>query len=307
MLAPVRKVVVALLVVVVSVAAAGCGSDDESADELTTATATTDDTPAAGANCEPDELETVTPGTLTIGTDNPAFPPWFEGPGEDEPWDPTTPPTKKGYEAQVAYEIASELGYSDAEVEWTVVPFNQLFRPGEKDFDFDLNQVSHSEERENALDFSESYYDVEQAVVTTEGSSIANARSLADLADAKLGAQLGTTSYRAITEVIEPTPQPSVYDTNNDAVSALKAKQIDGLVVDYPTSIYVSAVQVPKGKIVGRLPPVGGEQEYFGVVFEKGSPLVECVNEAISTLRENGTLERLEQRWIIGSAPPVLR
>jgi polar amino acid transport system substrate-binding protein len=117
-----------------------------------------------------------------------------------------------------------------------------------------MNQVSYSEERAQALDFSDSYYDVEQAVVTVEGSEIANAKSLADLEDAKLGAQIGTTSYDAILEVIDPDPEPSVYDTNNDAISALKAKQVDGIVVDYPTSLYVSAVQVENGLIVGRLP-----------------------------------------------------
>jgi polar amino acid transport system substrate-binding protein len=286
--------------VLASLLAAGCGSDDDGDEAAPPATT------AAGEACAKENLETLRPGTLTIATDNPAFPPWFEGAEADEPWDPTTEPTKKGYEAAVAYAIAGELGFSDTEVEWTVVPFNQLFRPGPKDFDFDINQVSYSPERENALDFSDSYYDVEQAVVTTEGSQIADAKSLADLEDAKLGAQIGTTSYDAILEVIDPDPRPSVYDTNNDAISALKARQVDGIVVDYPTSIYVANVQIEGGTTVGRLPRAEDDPEYFGVVFEKGSPLVECVNDAIGTLRENGTLDRLEQQWIIGSAPPVL-
>jgi polar amino acid transport system substrate-binding protein len=275
--------------VLASLLAAGCGSDDDGDEAAPPATTT------AGEACAKEDLETLRPGTLTIATDNPAFPPWFEGAEADEPWDPTTEPTKKGYEAAVAYAIAGELGFSDAEVEWTVVPFNQLFRPGPKDFDFDINQVSYSPERENALDFSDSYYDVEQAVVTTEGSQIADAKSLADLEDAKLGAQIGTTSYDAILEVIDPDPRPSVYDTNNDAISALKARQVDGIVVDYPTSIYVANVQIEGGTTVGRLPRAEDDPEYFGVVFEKGSPLVECVNDAIGTLRENGTLDRLEQ------------
>ncbi len=299
-----RALLVAALLATLGLAAAGCGGDDDD-DDGGSAGGTTTQTEQITA-CEKDSLELVTPGQLTLATDNPAFPPWFEGAKKDEPWDPTTTPTKKGYEAEVAYAIAEQLGFTDAEVKWTVVPFNQLFRPGAKDFDFDINQVSHSAEREKALDFSDSYYDVQQAVVSNEGSPIADAASLADLKDATLGVQIGTTSYDTLVQVIEPSNDPKVYDTNNDAISALKADQIDGIVVDYPTSLYMSAVQIPNGTVVGRLPRLGDNPERFGVVFEKGNPLRECVNEAISVLREDGTLDRLEQKWIAGSAPPVL-
>ncbi len=229
-------------------------------------------------------LELVTPGQLTIGTDNPAFPPWFEGTKEFEPWDPTTTPTKKGYEAEVAYAIARELGFSDDQVEWTVVPFNQSFRPGPKQFDFDINQISYLPERANAVDFSDSYYDVEQAVVAVEGTPAASATSIEDLKQYKLGAQIGTTSLEAINQQIEPAEEPFVYDTNNDALSGLKANQVDALVLDFPTALFMAAVQLDNGKVVGRLPaPEGGE--YFGVVLEKDSALTACVNEAIATLR----------------------
>ena len=302
MVARVRKLLVALVVALAFVAA-GCGGDDEEAGD-TTGTAASSTT---GSSCEKSSLDLKTAGKLTIATDNPAFPPWFEGPKKDEPWDPTTTPTKKGYEAEVAYAVAKQLGFTDDEVEWTVVPFNSLFRPGAKDFDFDINQVSYSSERANALDFSDSYYDVEQALVSAEGSNIANATTLADLKDAKLGAQIGTTSYDTITDVIEPSPKPNVYDTNNDAVSALKGKLIDGIVVDYPTSLYMANVQVPNGTIVGRVPSAAGSDEHFGLVTEKGSSLIPCLNQAISALRQDGTLTRLEQKWVTGSAPPVLQ
>ncbi len=290
------------MILSLAVVAAGCGGDDDDDGSARGTTATE----TQAASCSKDSLELVTPGKLTVGTDNPAFPPWFEGAKSGEPWDPTTAPTKKGYEAAVAYAVAEQLGFTDDEVVWTVVPFNQLFRPGPKDFDFDMNQVSFNQERTKALDFTESYYDVEQAVVTTKGSEIADAASLADLKDAKLGVQIGTTSYDTIIEVVDPDREPSVYDTNNDAISALKAKQVDGIVVDYPTSLYVSAVQVDNGVVIGRLPPVGDTSEYFGLVAEKGSSLVPCLNEALATLRDDGTLEQLEQEWIVGSAPPVL-
>jgi polar amino acid transport system substrate-binding protein len=290
-----RKALVALpLLFVLAVAAAGCGGDDDNtAGGGTTTTA---------ASCEKDSLTLVKPGQLTIGTDNPAFPPWFEGTKAFDPWDPTTTPTKKGYEQETAYAIAEELGLTDAEVKWTVVPFNQSFKPGPKNFDFDINQISYSPERANAVDFSDSYYDVEQAIVALESDPIANAKSIAALKEYKLGAQIGTTSLEAINDTIQPTSEPSVYDTNNDAISALKAKQIDGIVVDFPTALYMAAVQIDGGKVVGRLPAVEGG-EYFGVVLEKDSPLTDCVNEALGRVRDAGTLDQLEQKWLAGSAP----
>ena len=287
-----RRLLILLAVVAALLAAAGCGGDDDEGGAMT----------AAEVSCEKDDLDLVTPGQLTIGTDNPAFPPWFEGQGEFEPWDPTTEPTKKGYEAEVAYSIARELGFTDEEVKWTVVPFEQSFRPGPKDFDFDINQVSFKPERANAVDISESYYDVEQAIVGLESNQIANAKSLADLKERKLGAVVGTTSLDAINDRIEPSREPSVYDTNNDVVAALKARQIDGAAVDFPTALYMSAVQLDGGTVVGRLAAEEGG-EYFGVVLEKDSGLTECVNEAIAALHDNGTIEQLQQKWLGGSAP----
>lgn len=280
--------------------AAGCGSDDDEGDGGSAGGTTTEQ----AASCDKDSLELVNAGQLTIGTDNPAFPPWFEGTKEFDPWDPTTEPTKKGYEQEVAYGIAKELGFTDDEVKWKVVPFNQSFKPGPKTFDFDINQISYKTERAEAVDFSESYYDVEQAIVTVEGSKIANAKSVADLKDAKLGAQIGTTSLEAINDTIQPGSEASVYDTNNDVVAAIKAKQIDGVVVDFPTGLYMAFVQLEEegGSVIGRLPAEEGG-EYFGVVLEKDSALTECVNEAIAALRDDGTIDQLEQKWLGGSAP----
>ena len=287
-----RKALSLLVLAAGLLLAAGCGSDDNES-----VGGTTEPT----ASCDKASLDLVNSGQLTIGTDNPAFPPWFEGTKEFDPWDPTTEPTKKGYEQEVAYGIAKELGFTDDEVKWTVVPFNQSFRPGPKKFDFDINQISYSPERAKAVDFSDSYYDVEQAVVTVDGSKIADAKSVADLKDAKLGAQIGTTSLEMIGSTIEPSSEASVYDTNNDAISALKAKQIDGIVVDFPTALYMANVQLDNGKVVGRLP--AGEGEYFGVVLEKDSGLTDCVNETIATLRDDGTIDQLEQKWLAGGAP----
>ena len=288
------------LVTLVALTVAACGGDEEPEEAApTTEAAATEPDP-----CAKDQLNLVTPGQLTIGTDNPAFPPWFQD-AEGAPWDPTTEPTKQGYEAAVAYAVAGELGFSDEEVEWTVVPFDTAFRPGPKEFDFDINQVSYTEERDGAVDFSDSYYDVQQAVVTLKSSDYADATALADFEGAKLGAQVGTTSFEVIQSTIQPGEPPAVFNTNNDAISALKNGQVDGIVTDLPTAFFITAVQVPKGKIVGQV--AAESQEYFGLVFEEGNALRDCVNGALTALREDGTLEQIEQEWLADKAnAPVL-
>jgi polar amino acid transport system substrate-binding protein len=191
-------------------------------------------------------------------------------------------------------------------VEWVVVPFTNSFKPGPKSFDFDINQISYSDARAQAVDFSDSYYDVNQAVVALNSSKIANAKSVADLKAAKLGAPVGTTSYQYVVDNVKPSQQPSVYDTLNDGVSALKAKQIDGLVVDLPTAFFITAAQVENSKIVGQFPAVG-EQERFGMVFEKDSALDDCVNDALASLKDDGKLDEIQQEWLSDKASaPVL-
>ena len=300
-----RKSLLALLLLVALLGVtAACGSDD---DEAATEPAATEGTDTGAVTeeadpCAKEELVTVVDGSLTIGADNPSFPPWFQD-AKGAPWDPTGDPTDQGYEAAVTAAVVEQMGFGPDEVRWVVVPFNNSYKPGPKDFDFYVNQVSYLPARDKAVDFSDSYYDVEQAVVTLKDSEFADAASLADLKDAKLGAQVGTTSYDAIVNVVQPDQDPAVFDRNIDAITALKNGQIDAIVVDFPTSLYVTAVQVPNGKIVGRLP--AGE-EYLGYVFEEGNPLRECVNEAIAALHADGTIEQLQEEWINASAPPVL-
>ncbi len=249
------------------------------------------------------------PGALTIGTGNPAFPPWFEGgtnPGSE--FELNDPANGEGYESAVAYAVAEEMGFTPPQVVWVPVGFNKSFAPGPKPFDLVLQQISYTPERAEAVDFSESYYDVSQAVVATEESPIAGATTVAELKDATLGAPIGTTSLDVINEVVQPNVEPAVYDDLAGAIQDLKAGTIDGVVVDLPSAFYITAVQLPKGVIVGQLPRTGGEQEYFAMAFEKGSPLVECVDLALRALKEDGTLERIEQEWLADKADaPVLQ
>ena len=253
--------------------------------------------PADGEQCTPDTMETVTAGTLTIATDDPAYEPWFVD---------NDPTNGQGYESAVAYAIAEQLGYTEDQVTWVKVPFNKVVQPGPKDFDFDVNQVSITEARRKAVDFSSGYYDVVQTVITNKGSAIDGATAIADLADAKLGAQVGTTSYTAITDQIQPSQEPAVFDTNDQAVQALKNGQIDGIVVDLPTAYFMTAVQLDDGVIVGQLPLPEGEPEQFGAVLVKGSPLTDCVSGAVDTLREDGVLDQINQEWLAQQGAPEL-
>ena len=260
---------------------------------------------AAIPGCAVGSLDLVEDGTLTIGADNPAFPPWFGG-AEKKPWKVSDPYSGKGYESAVAYAVAKQLGFTKAKVKWTVVPFNNSFRPGKKPFDFYITQVSYSPERAKAADFSKSYYFVNQAVVGRKGTAIARVKSTIGLKPFKLGAQVGTTSYTYITKYIKPSSKPLVYDSNDAAVQALKNGQLDGIVVDTPTAFYVTAVQVSDGVIVGKL-PTRGTKERFGMVFEKGDPLRKCVNKALGRLWANGTIEKLQQTYLARAGAPDLK
>ncbi|MDQ2631201.1 MAG: ABC transporter substrate-binding protein [Actinomycetota bacterium] len=264
---------------------AGCGSSDDS---------TTD---ATAASCKPGQLPTQEQGVLTVATDQPAYPPYFED---------NDPTNGKGFESAVAYAIADQLGYPKAKVKWTVEPFNSSYAPGPKDFDFDVNQISISPVREKAVDFSSPYYTANQAVVALKGSEAAGAKSLADLQETQIGVQIGTTSLDAVEAEIEPSEEPEVFNNSGDVVTALKNEQIDAVVVDLPTALFLTAVQVPEATVVGQFSAPGGDE--WGALLEKDSPLTACVSEAVDELRESGELQQLETRWMSQAAgAPELR
>ncbi|MFI5123529.1 MAG: ABC transporter substrate-binding protein [Vicinamibacteria bacterium] len=281
-----------LLAALVALAAfAGCGSDDES----TSASATTD--AVSLSDCTPDTLQTVADGKLTIGTDKPAYPPYFED---------NDPTNGKGFESAVAYAIADQLGYDSADVEWTVVPFNASYAPGPKDFDFDVNQISITPKRAEQVDFSAPYYEADQAVVVKKGSDLEGVTSLAELQDATIGVQIGTTSLDAVNAEIQPSSDPQVFDTSNDVVSALKHDQVDAIVIDVPTAFYLTAVQIPEATTVGQFPAPGGDE--WGALLEKDSPLTDCVSAAVTALQESGDLPQIEQQWMSDvTKAPVLQ
>jgi polar amino acid transport system substrate-binding protein len=260
--------------------------------------------------CAADSLQTKTPGKLTIGSDNPAFPPYFEksDPNPD-PWELGDPTNGKGLEGATAYAIADALGFAKDDVVWVPVPFNNAIQPGEKDFDIYFAQVGATPERAQAVDLSDGYFDVVQAVVAKKDTPIANVKSLAELKNFHYGAQVGTTSLAYINDNIQPTTEPSVYDTNDAAIAALNAGQIDAIVADLPTTFYMRDNQItPEGSgvIVTQLPPVG-DVEHFSVVLNKDSPLTDCVNQAIATIKADSTLPDIVQEWITSKGAPTLQ
>jgi polar amino acid transport system substrate-binding protein len=255
--------------------------------------------------CTPDTMATKTAGTLTIGADNPAYPPYYQ-PSDPAtaPWELGDPTNHLGFEGRVAWAIARNLGFISDTVTWTPVAFNNAIQPGPKDFDIYLSQVSFSEERAQAVDLSDGYYDVSQAVVALKDTDVAKATTISGLKDFQFGAQVGTTSLETINTVIAPTKEAKIYDTNDLAIEALKNGQIDGLVVDFPTAFYVANVQVDGAVMVGQFPaPAGGE--HFSVALDKDSTLTDCVNTAIGQLRDSGELLRItaEELSANGGAP----
>ncbi|GIL31613.1 ABC transporter substrate-binding protein [Actinocatenispora comari] len=276
----------------VTLAAVGAGCAPQSSDSGSSKSS------AKAASCTPDSLATKTKGTLTVATDKPAYPPWFID---------NKPANGKGYESAVAYAVADKLGYAKDKVTWTVVSFNTAIAPGPKQYDIDVNEFSISPERRKAVDFSSPYYDVRQTVVALSSSKIAKTTSVAALKNAKLGAQVGTTSYQAITETVKPSVKPQVFNNNDDAKKALQNGQIDGLVVDLPTAFAVTA-EIKGSTIVGQLPKLSGKPEQFGIVLDKGSPLTACVSKAVDGLQSDGTLAALQKKWLADTAgAPELR
>ncbi len=251
---------------------------------------------ASASGCTPAKLQTVAGDRLTVATDKPAYPPYFEH---------NDPTNGRGFESAVAYAIASRLGYAQGNVKWVTEPFDSSYAPGPKPFDFDVNEVSITPARAKEVDFSSAYFQAPQAIVVAKGSRYAGATSLAALRGALIGVQIGTTSLSAVTSSIKPTGQPRVFNTSDDVVTALKEHQVDAVVIDLPTAFYLTSAQVPTAKIVGQFSAPGGDR--WGALLAKGSPLTNCVDRAVGQLSSSGQLQQITQRWMGGSSAPVLR
>jgi polar amino acid transport system substrate-binding protein len=311
-----KSIVVLMIVVLAAACSTGGGASPSASAAPTSAPTTAASTEASVAPspdaCAKDTLKLTAAGKLTIGTDNPAYPPYFQIPATGSattPWELGDPTNGEGFESAFAYALAEQLGFAKGDVVWTVVPFDNSFAPGAKPFDIDINQVSYAADRAAAVDLSDGYYFNNQSIVALKANGLASAKTVADLKAFKFGAQVGTTSLDTINNVIAPTAAAKVYTTNDDAIAGLKAKQIDGLVVDLPTAFYVTAAQVENSVIVGQFAaPTGADAEHFSVVLAKGSPLTDCVNRAIAALKTAGTLDSITKEWLSDKASaPVIQ
>jgi polar amino acid transport system substrate-binding protein len=272
--------------------ALGCAPQNSST--TATDTSTANQTPADCA-----QGKTLTDGTLTIATDSPAYDPWFKN---------NDPTNGKGFESAVAYAVADELGFDQSSVKWVKEPFNKSYAPGDKDFDFDINQISITPQRAKVVTFSDGYYTAAQALIALKDSPVSQATSIEDLKKYKLGAQTGTTSLTAIRDDIDPSQEPLVFDDTNVAKQALLNHQVDAIVADLPTAFYITAVQIPQATIVGQFQQQSGEPEQFGMLFQKDNPLVDCVNAALANMKSDGTLDSIEKKWLSETVSvPVLQ
>ncbi|MBV9445259.1 MAG: amino acid ABC transporter substrate-binding protein [Streptosporangiaceae bacterium] len=265
----------------------GCGSTTSSSTAASSGGSSTGSSTSAGS-CANSAIqgELYSKGELTVATDQPAYSPWFAN---------NQPSNGQGYESAVAYAVASQLGFSKDQVKWAYEPFDSSYAPGPKKFDFDINEVSVTPQRSQAVSFSDSYYDVQQSLVALKTSPIVTKHSPQDLKTYVYGDQIGTTSLTFINSAIQPTQTPKIYNTLNDVKQALQTKQIAALVTDTPTAQYISSSEIPNSVMVAQFPSTG---EHYGLLFAKGNPLVACVNKALATLKANGTLHQLQNKYL---------
>ena len=276
------------VLVALTLVGAACSSDGDSDESSSDTTAASSDDTAAEGECDAASLPVKTEGQLTVATGDPVFPPWMEN---------DDPASNEGFESELVYLLADQLGFTEDQVVWTSTGFDEAIAPGEKDYDFNIQQYGITADRDEVVDFSDGYYTVQQAVVALPDSDVANAESVSDLQSATLGAGVGTTSLDYIDEVIQPDSEAAVFDDTAAATSAFSAGQVDGLVVDLPTAFYLTAAEIPDAAIVGILPTVGDEEE-LGMLFETDSPLIPCVNQALAAVEESGDLAALQEEWL---------
>ena len=281
------RLAVLMLVALASLVVVACGGDDDSSGGGGDSGGSQPERGSYADLCgSKDRLALVNSGQLTVGTDKPAFPPYFVD---------NDPTNGKGFESAVAYAVGDKLGFPKSEVKWTVVPFNSSYAPGPKKFDFDINQISVTPARKKVVDFSDPYYVAPQGVVTGKGSTL-KVSKISDLKDAEIGVQIGTTSLDAVKNVIMPSKDPKVFNDSNDVVTALKQNQVDAIVTDLPTAFYITAAQVPGSTIVGQFNT--GEGDSFGLLLEKDSHLTPCLDKAIGELTASGELKKITGKWM---------
>ncbi|MFM7686887.1 MAG: ABC transporter substrate-binding protein [Actinomycetota bacterium] len=267
---------------------AACGDDSSTAETTASTAAPTTAPPADAKACA--EGKTLEAGSLTIATGDPAFPPYVV---DDKP------ESGQGFEAALALAVARELGFEGAAVKWVRTGFDTAVAGSDKNFDFNLQQFTINDERKQVVSFSDPYYTANQAVIGYADGPGKDVAKLSDLKKLKLGAAAGTTSLSFITDVIKPDAEPFAFNSNADAKTALDNQQIDAIITDLPTGLYIAAVEIEGAKVFGQFPTsAGGAGDQWGLLFVKDNPLVTCANIALATLTSSGELEKITQEWM---------
>jgi polar amino acid transport system substrate-binding protein len=279
------------LLLVGAVVLAACGDDDDDAAATLPATVPAEATTAPAATGSAADCaagKTIESDTLTIATGDPAFPPYVIN--------DSTPEDGQGFEAAVAMAVARELGFNGDAVTWVRTPFDAAIAPGPKNFDFNLQQYGITPERQQVVDFSEGYYTAPQAIFGLADSPAASAKTISDLKSLKIGVAAGTTSVDYVESTIQPTSDPLIFNDNAAAKTALESNQIDAVVSDLPTAIYITTVEIEGTKVFGQIEGSGTDQ--WGLLLAKDSPLTECVNMALDTLKSSGELDQITTKWM---------
>jgi len=287
-----RPLVALPLAAAAALALAACGS---SASSSSTASSPTASATTAAATCTPAHEQLHTAGQLTIGTDSPAYTPYFVN---------NTPSNGQGYESAVAYQVAADLGFSRGQVKWVVVPFNSSYQPGPKAFDFDINEISITAQRATAVTFSTPYYEAPNGAITIKGNPFATATTYSALHNARFGVQVGTTALQFIQNVVKPGPQVQVFNDTASATQALQNKQIDVLVTDLPTADYIATGELKNGVEIGQFATTDADN--WGLLFPKGDTLAACADKALATMKASGQSSQLESKWLTFSSMPKI-
>jgi polar amino acid transport system substrate-binding protein len=240
----------------------------------------------SSAGTSPGGLKTITAGKLTIATGQPAYSPWVLD---------NKPQSGKGFEAAVGYAVAAKLGFAKKDVVWTRTSFDSAIAPGPKNFDLNLQQYTITAKRAKAIDFSSPYYQTTQALVSIKGSAADSAKTLSSLKKVKIGVAAASTSYTIVLKDVGV--QPEVFNSNDDAVLALKSGQIDAIAVDLPTAFYLADSELKHGEILGQFAQTTGGDE-FGIVLAKGSSLTAKVSAAVDAIRKDGELAAITKKWL---------
>lgn len=241
---------------------------------------------AAAQSCA--DGKTLTDGKLTVATGNPAYYPWVID---------DTPETAQGFEAAVAYALAQTMGFESADVVWTRTSFDQAIQPGTKDFDLNIQQFSITDDRDKVVDFSMPYYTAPMAVLVRGGDGLNP--SLDAMKALKWGVMASTTALPVVMETIAPSSSPLVYDDNANVVEAMKAGQVDAALFDLPTALYLAAVVLDGGQVLGQFAPdETANPDRFGMLMTEGNPLKACVDAALAEMKEDGSLAGIEAEWL---------